>query len=210
MRHGSLFAGIGGFDLGLERAGFTSIWQVEQNEYCQRVLAKNFPEAKRFGGIRECGAHNLERVDLISGGFPCQDISNAGLRAGIEGERSGLWGEYARIIGELRPRFVLIENVAALLSSGGWREEANDKCVCGWPYRRRGMHHDRAPEDEIILGASGRGDVCERDAESDSHEGIVRRLDSERAKLRRIGKRRTRGGFSGRRLCHSWKQYFRS
>lgn len=115
---GSLFAGIGGFDLGFERAGFKTSWQVEIDPYCQKVLAKNFPEAERFGDIRECGIHNLKPVDIICGGFPCQDISNAGLRAGIEGERSGLWKEYARIIRELRPKFVVVENVAALLGRG--------------------------------------------------------------------------------------------
>jgi DNA (cytosine-5)-methyltransferase 1 len=113
---GSLFAGIGGFDLGFERAGFETVWQVEINEWARRVLAKNFPKAERYADIRECGSRNLKPVDVIVGGFPCQDISNAGLRAGIEGERSGLWREFARIIGELRPRFVLVENVAALLS----------------------------------------------------------------------------------------------
>lgn len=115
---GSLFAGIGGFDLGFERAGFKTSWQVEIDPYCQKVLAKNFPEAERFGDIRECGSHNLKPVDVICGGFPCQDISNAGLRAGIEGERSGLWKEYARIIRELRPKYVVVENVAALLGRG--------------------------------------------------------------------------------------------
>jgi hypothetical protein len=112
---GSLFAGIGGFDLGFERAGFKTRWQVEIDPYCQKVLAKNFPEAERFGDIRECGSHNLKPVDVICGGFPCQDISYAGLGKGIDGERSGLWSEFARIIHELRPPYVLVENVAALL-----------------------------------------------------------------------------------------------
>lgn len=115
---GSLFAGIGGFDLGLTRAGFDVVWQVEINEYCLKVLAKNFPKAERYGDIRECGSHNLKPVDVICGGFPCQDISNAGKQAGIEGERSGLWSEMHRIVCELRPRYVLVENVAALLGRG--------------------------------------------------------------------------------------------
>src|SRR6185312_5367478 len=115
---GSLFAGIGGFDLGFERAGFKTIWQVEIDSFCRRVLAKHFPEAERFEDVRDCGKHNLRPVDVICGGFPCQDISNAGKRAGIDGERSGLWSEFARIIGELRPRFVVVENVAALLGRG--------------------------------------------------------------------------------------------
>ena len=115
---GSLFAGIGGFDLGFSRAGFDVVWQVEIDAYAQKVLAKHFPEAKRYGDIRDCGRANLVPVDVICGGFPCQDISNAGLRAGMDGERSGLWGEMHRIISELRPHYVLVENVAALLGRG--------------------------------------------------------------------------------------------
>ena len=115
---GSLFAGIGGFDLGFARAGYDILWQVEIDRYCQKVLAKHFPEAKRYGDIRDCGRANLVPVDVICGGFPCQDISNAGCRVGIDGDRSGLWREMHRIIGELRPRFVLVENVAALLGRG--------------------------------------------------------------------------------------------
>ena len=115
---GSLFAGVGGFDLGFERAGFTTSWQVEINPYCRKVLEKNFPHAERFSDIRDCGAHNLMPVDVICGGFPCQDISNAGRRAGIDGERSGLWSEMFRIISELRPSYLLVENSAALLGRG--------------------------------------------------------------------------------------------
>ena len=118
MTHGSLFAGIGGFDLGFERAGIKTLWQVEIEDYCRKVLERHFPNAKRYAEIRECGSHNLERVDIISGGFPCQDISNAGKRAGIEGDRSGLWSEMLRIVCELRPSYVVVENVSALLGRG--------------------------------------------------------------------------------------------
>jgi DNA (cytosine-5)-methyltransferase 1 len=118
MRFGSLFSGIGGMDLGLERAGMQCAWQVEIDDYATKVLAKHWPAVPRFRDVRECGRHNLASVDLIAGGFPCQDISNAGKRAGIDGERSGLWSEFHRIICELRPRFVLVENVAALLGRG--------------------------------------------------------------------------------------------
>ncbi len=114
---GSLFAGIGGFDLGLERTGgFEVRWQCEIDDYCRRVLAKHWPDVKRYGDIRELA--DVERVDVLCGGFPCQDISNAGKRAGIDGERSGLWSEYVRIIRMVRPRYVLVENVAALLNRG--------------------------------------------------------------------------------------------
>lgn len=115
---GSLFAGIGGFDLGLERAGMTCKWQVEIDPFCLKVLSKHWPSVLKFEDVRNVGSDNLESVDLICGGFPCQDISNAGKREGIKGKKSGLWAEYRRIICEIRPRYVLVENVAALLTRG--------------------------------------------------------------------------------------------
>jgi DNA (cytosine-5)-methyltransferase 1 len=118
LTFGSLFAGIGGIDLGLERAGMQCAWQVEIDDYATRVLTKHWPDVPKFRDVRECGADNLSRVDLIAGGFPCQDISDAGQRRGLAGSRSGLWSEFARIIRELRPRYVLVENVAALLHRG--------------------------------------------------------------------------------------------
>jgi DNA (cytosine-5)-methyltransferase 1 len=118
MKFGSLFAGIGGIDLGLERAGMECAWQVEIDDYATKVLTKHWPDVPKFRDIRECGSHNLGAVDLIAGGFPCQDISLAGPGGGLDGERSGLWTQYRRIIRELRPRFVLVENVSALLGRG--------------------------------------------------------------------------------------------
>ena len=115
---GSLFAGIGGFDLGFERAGMVCKWQVEIDDYANRVLAKHWPNVHRERDIRETGPHNLERVDVICGGFPCQDISYAGFGAGLEGARSGLFFESIRLVRELRPRIVVLENVAALLTRG--------------------------------------------------------------------------------------------
>lgn len=118
LTFGSLFAGIGGFDLGFERAGMVCKWQVEIDDYATRVLEKHWPDVHRERDIRECGAHNLEPVDVICGGFPCQDISYAGQGAGLDGERSGLFFEAIRLVRELRPRVVVLENVAALLSRG--------------------------------------------------------------------------------------------
>ncbi len=113
---GSLFSGIGGIDLGLKRAGFEIVWQVEINEYRQKVLAKRFPNAVRYGDIRTVGKHNLPAVDLLVGGFPCQPHSLAGSRKASEDERD-LWGEFYRVICEIRPAWVLAENVPGLLSS---------------------------------------------------------------------------------------------
>ena len=119
ITHGSLFSGIGGFSLGFQRAGIKTVWQVEIKPFCREVLQKNFPDARRYNNVKEVGAHNLETVDVITGGFPCQDISQAGKRAGIkDGTRSGLWFEYARIIRELRPKYVVVENVSRLLRDG--------------------------------------------------------------------------------------------
>lgn len=118
-----LFSGIGGFSLGLERTGgFKTVAFCEIEPFCRRVLNKHWPEVPIYPDVRELTAERLAAdgiaVDVICGGFPCQDISTAGKGAGIEGERSGLWSEYARLVGELRPRFVIVENVAALLGRG--------------------------------------------------------------------------------------------
>lgn len=111
---GSLFSGIGGLELGLERAGLGAVaWQVECDPFCLRVLARHWPHVNRFDDVRAVSAANLLPVDGICGGFPCQDVSSAGRRAGLDGARSGLWFEYARIISELRPRWVIVENVTS-------------------------------------------------------------------------------------------------
>lgn len=151
MRFGSLFSGIGGMDLGLERAGMSCAWQVEIDDYATRVLTKHWPGVPKFRDVRECGRANLEPVDLIAGGFPCQDVSLAGKQAGlIEGNRSGLWFEFYRIICELRPRYALIENVPGLIRNGLDRVlcdlaksgydaewETISACAFGAPYPRR-------------------------------------------------------------------------
>lgn len=123
VTYGSLFSGIGGMDLGLEMASndrvrFVCKWQVENNKYAQKVLEKHWPGVQREEDVRFAGAANLPRVDVIIGGFPCQDISYAGKGAGLAGERSGLWHEFARVIRELEPRVVVVENVRALLTRG--------------------------------------------------------------------------------------------
>src|SRR5512136_1087486 len=113
LTFGSLFAGIGGFDLGFERAGMQCLWQVEIDDYCQHVLAEHWPEVKRYGDVRECGSHNLAAVDVICGGFPCQPHSVAGKRKGAVDDRD-LWPEMRRIIAELQPTWVVAENVPGI------------------------------------------------------------------------------------------------
>ena len=129
---GSLFTGIGGLDLGLERAGMTVRWMVEIDQFCHRVLEKHWPEVPKYGDIRELTGGELEPVDLICGGFPCQDVSLAGLRKGIgSGTRSGLYADMLRLASILRPRFILMENVPGLLIPGAPNEPAPISRVLG-------------------------------------------------------------------------------
>lgn len=118
-----LFSGIGGFSLGLERTGgFETVAFCEIEDYPRRVLAKHWPDVPIYDDVRTLTHERLQQdgiaVDVICGGFPCQDISFAGKGAGLAGERSGLWREFARLIDEIRPRYALVENVAALLYRG--------------------------------------------------------------------------------------------
>ncbi len=127
LTFGSLFAGIGGMDLGLERAGMKCVWQAEIDPYARRELEKHWPDVRRHDDVRTFPPGRRPRAedwkcDLIAGGFPCQDLSKAGnvqgKRQGIGGERSGLWLHFADAVQLLRPRFVLVENVARLLVGG--------------------------------------------------------------------------------------------
>lgn len=118
-----LFSGIGGFSLGLERTGgFETVAFCEIEDFPRKVLRKHWPEVPIYEDVRTLTADILRAdgidVDVIVGGFPCQDISSAGKKLGIGGARSGIWVEFARLIGELRPRYVIVENSAALLNRG--------------------------------------------------------------------------------------------
>jgi DNA-cytosine methyltransferase len=130
-----MFSGIGGFDLGFERAGFRIAWCIEFDKAAQAVLRKRFPHAKIYGDIREVDALELERVDVICGGFPCQDLSVAGKRAGLSGSRSGLFHEAIRIVRAIKPAIVLLENVPGLLSSNQGHDFATviRELGEGWP-----------------------------------------------------------------------------
>jgi len=112
-----MFAGIGGFDLGFERAGFHVSWCIEWDKHAQAVLRKRFPYATIYGDIREVDPAQLAPVDVVCGGFPCQDLSVAGKRAGLAGERSGLFHDAMRLIRKLNPKLLVLENVPGLHSS---------------------------------------------------------------------------------------------
>ena len=137
---GSLFSGIGGMDLGFEREGFEVAYQVEFDKHARSVLRRHWPHTELHEDVRNVGLLNLPSVDVLVGGFPCQDLSVAGRRAGLAGERSGLFYEFARIIEETDPEWVVIENVAGLLSSRGGRDMGAvlgtlSEFGYGWAYR---------------------------------------------------------------------------
>lgn len=114
-----LFSGIGGFSLGLERAGFKTVAFCEVDKKCQAVLKKHWPDVLMFDDVSNLKGKDIEEtIDVICGGFPCQDISLAGKGAGLAGKRSGLWSEFHRLIEEIRPKYAIIENVSALRSRG--------------------------------------------------------------------------------------------
>lgn len=180
LTFGSLFSGIGGLDLGLERAGLSCSWHVEAQEYCRQVLERHWPGVPQFEDVREVGAHNLPPVDVIVGGFPCQDVSSAGKKIGIEGARSGLWSEFFRIVCELRPRYVVVENVAALLYKGrGIYRVLSDLAEGGYdaqwdcvPASAVGAHHRR---DRVFIVAYPSG---ERGRDGD-HAQLFQRVHAE-------------------------------
>jgi DNA (cytosine-5)-methyltransferase 1 len=136
MRSLSLFSGIGGFDLGLERAGFEIVAQCECEPFPRAVLARHWPDIPCYDDVTTLDADTLPPdIECVFGGFPCQDISVAGRGEGIEGSRSGLWAEMERIIGSIRPRWVIAENVPALRTRGADRVlgDLEGQGYTGWP-----------------------------------------------------------------------------
>lgn len=151
MTYGSLFSGIGGLDLGFDRAGFTCLWQCEQNPFARRVLEQHWPNVEKHDDVRTF--EPTGRVDVVCGGFPCQDISQAnaphGGMLGLRGARSGLWSEFLRIVRVARPRYVVVENVSRPLHT--WLPQILlDLSALGYdaewdtlPVYFRGGHHQR-------------------------------------------------------------------
>lgn len=114
-----LFSGIGGFSLGLERAGMRTVAFCEIDPHARKVLRKHWPDVPVFKDVTTLSKSDInEQIDILAGGFPCQDISTAGRGAGLSGSRSGLWFQFHRLIKEVQPRYAVIENVGALRSRG--------------------------------------------------------------------------------------------
>ncbi len=117
--HASVFTGIGVFDLAAQEAEFTNVFQVELDKWCHKILNQNFPNTDKYFDINEFNAKKYRgSIGVVSGGFPCQDISISGRGEGINGKRSGLWNEYSRVISEVLPEYVLIENSARITKKG--------------------------------------------------------------------------------------------
>ena len=117
MRHASFFSGVGGLDLGFERAGIETVSVSEIDSYACAVLAERFPDAPNLGSITEVDANDIPEADIWSGGFPCQDLSVAGKRAGFAGKRSSLAFTFLDLVEQRRPRWLVLENVPGLFSS---------------------------------------------------------------------------------------------
>lgn len=179
MRHASFFSGVGGLDLGFEKAGIETVSVCEIDPYASSVLAERFPDAPNLGSITEVQAHDIPEADIWSGGFPCQDLSVAGKRAGFSGKRSSLAFTFLNLVEQRRPRWILLENVPGLFTSNKGADFARllhemeqlrysvawrtlDAQYFGVPQRRRrvfivaSLEPDRASE--VLLECQG----CER------------------------------------------------
>lgn len=161
--YGSLFSGAGGFDLGLDAAGMTCAFQCEIDKQARAVLRYHWPEVPKHEDVRELSGRTLPRIDLLVGGFPCQDVSVAGNRAGLAGKRTGLFYEFTRLVSELAPEWILLENVPGLLSSGGGRDMGAvlwtlGELGYGWAYRSLDAQYFGVPQRRerlFIVGRAG-------------------------------------------------------
>jgi DNA (cytosine-5)-methyltransferase 1 len=186
VKYGSLFSGVGGFDLGFDRAGMECAWQVEYDDKARSVLERHWPDVTKHEDVCNVGKENLEPVDVICGGFPCQDVSVAGKRAGLAGERSGLWGEFHRIIEEIAPRWVVIENVPGLLSSNKGRDmevilRGLVECRYGVAYRILDSQYFGVAQRRkrvFIVGSLGNGRCAEVLFEREKLQKDIRKVES--------------------------------
>lgn len=198
---GSLFSGIGGLELGVEAVtGWRTAWQVERDPWCRNVLARHWPDAARFDDVCTVGLDApLEPVEIVCGGFPCQPASVAGARKGMDDDR-WLWPQFERVLRLVRPRLVLVENVAGLLSlddGRAWGQVVGDLAALGYdaewevfrasdagaPHRRERVfalaHAVRGPAQRHgvagSVGGAGREDQGEGDQRQRSWHTVVGR-----------------------------------
>ena len=211
MNYLSLFSGIGGLDLGLDRAGWTCVGQVERDEFCRRVLTKHWPEVPQHDDVRTApdwwASAQRPRVDVVAGGFPCQPFSEAGRRRGTADPRWG-WPWMADVVRAVRPQYVLVENVAALLDDAdafGWllgdlaqlgfdaQWSVLSACAMGAPHTRERLFVLAYPAGERIEQLRGVERTAQGQAQRHVHhwaaqpephrvaDGVPRRVDRNRA-----------------------------
>lgn len=182
-----LFSGIGGFSLGLEAAGMETSAFCEINPFCRMILKKHWPDVPIFEDVVDLKGESVGSVDVICGGFPCQDVSVAGLRGGVHAARSGLYSHIIRLACELRPRYIIMENVAALLNSGlatvlrdlagcGYDAEwyVIPACAVGLPHERRRVWIIAYPNSERLQG--GVNGLSENQREGNLHASLLSAL----------------------------------
>ena len=188
MRVLDIFSGLGGFSLGLERAGMRTLAFCEIDKHCQKVLKKHWPSTPIFDDVKEIKGQLLKgSIDLICGGFPCQDISVGGKQKGIHGSRSGLWKEYARLIKEINPRWAIIENVENLRKSGlvtvlndlaaiGYNAQwytLSAIGTCGLPHKRKRLFIISYPSSKRFDECIGEGRHLQVDGEWDDKKILL-------------------------------------
>ena len=187
MRVLDLFSGVGGFSLGLEGAGMETVAFCEFDDHAQQILKKHWPKTKIYKDVRELNAKKYRgSVDVVTGGFPCQDLSSAGVQKGFDGERSSLYIEMLRIISECLPRYAIFENVSGLLTGGGGKWFAKflyDLAAIGYSAQWHsieashigGTHH----RDRVWVIAYPNGELLERRAEiSNEIQRQIQRFNS--------------------------------
>ena len=203
---GSLFAGIGGLELGLEWAGLGPVlWQVEIDPFCRAVLARHWPNVTRYNDVTR--PRNYPNVDVVCGGFPCQDVSVAGAGRGIGGARSSLWWHFADVVRQVRPRFVVVENVASgakrwlphvrhqlHVLGYGTRAVALSAFDVGAPHLRRRIFVVASDaERRGVRLQPGRGGRSRREGANESFDACAEGLAADADRAQREGDRRADG-----------------
>jgi DNA (cytosine-5)-methyltransferase 1 len=182
--------------MGLVKAGMTPAWMVEIDEKCNQLLERRFPGVPRYRDVREVGKHNLEPIDILVGGSPCQDVSMAGKRKGLAGERSGLWFEYRRVLEELNPSWFIFENVTGMLQSNGGRDFATvlrGMVECGYGVAYRVLNSEyfglaQRRRRVFVVGHRGDGRAAEVLFEPEAMPGNVGTGETPRADFAQVAR----------------------
>ena len=190
MTHGALFAGLNVLGLAFKQLGVETLWCSETDSFCRELLNKNFPKTRQYGDIR--AIENLPYVDIISGGFPCQDISGAGPGHGIRGARSSLWFAMSNVVSKARPKYIIIENSPMLVKRGlehvlfdlaeiGY--DAEWRCLrasdFGYPHKRERLFLVAYPDSFRCLAQAHKARVFSQEIPETTKRELVRAVSGE-------------------------------